>query len=51
VDLLGQIETLRSILYQCGQGTSLLNPQVLEISQLLDQLLNQYYGSIFVGWL
>ena len=41
--LIDQIEELRYRLYLLSKGKELIHPEVVQISQDLDQLLNEYY--------
>jgi len=40
--LLKKIEALRRKLYKCASARSLVDEQVVQLSQELDELLNQY---------
>ena len=42
-ELLQQIEKVRRILHDFAFAKSLVAPEVVELSQRLDSLLNQYY--------
>lgn len=41
--VLKMVEYLRQELYKAVQGRSLTDPEVIEVSQELDHLLNQYH--------
>lgn len=41
--LIDQIEELRYRLYLLSKGKELVHPEVVQISQDLDKLLNEYY--------
>lgn len=41
--LLSRIEELRYLLYSMAKDRRLADPEVVHMSQKLDQLLNQYY--------
>lgn len=44
MDLLDQIEKLRYGLYALSDGKELVDPEVVQVSQELDRLLNEYYN-------
>lgn len=43
-DLLDQIEKLRYGLYALSDGKELVDPEVVQVSQELDRLLNEYHN-------
>lgn len=43
--LIEQIEELRYRLYGLSKGKELVDPEVVQMSQELDRLLNEYYQS------
>lgn len=43
--LLSQIEVLRYQLYILSKGKELADPEVVQVSQELDRLLNEYHKS------
>lgn len=44
IKLLKRIERLRKRLNKLGQTRNLIDPEVVQVSQQLDRLLNQYYS-------
>lgn len=46
MSLLGAIEELRHYLNQVANIRKLTDPEVIEVSQRLDQLLNQYNSDV-----
>jgi hypothetical protein len=46
ITLLKRIEGLREKLYDIGLNRNLIDPEVIQVSQQLDQLLNQYHRII-----
>jgi len=42
-ELLGEIEELRYQLYHAAKDKFLIDPEVVDMSQQLDRLLNKYY--------
>lgn len=43
MDIVKKIEILRSKLHQVGMEKGFKNPEVLQLSQTLDNLINEYY--------
>lgn len=43
--LLDRIEVLRYQLYILSKGKDLVDPEVVQVSQELDRILNEYYRS------
>ncbi|HWP97717.1 MAG TPA: aspartyl-phosphate phosphatase Spo0E family protein [Syntrophomonadaceae bacterium] len=46
MDVVERIEELRIILNKLGEAKGLQDPEVIRISQILDEMINTYYGNI-----